>query len=101
MEKQTLQAVNAHLDTTIGIIKCHSVQKKAVFPTISQHQPANKSLTKQRPLIVLLVLLNTVLLIVLLVILNTANTEYSTTDSTASNTEYSTTDSTTSNTEYS
>ena len=49
MEKQTLQAVNVHLDTTIGIIKCHSIQKKAVFPPITQHQPANKSLAKQRP----------------------------------------------------
>ena len=49
IEKQTLQAINAQLHTTIGLIKCHTKQKKAVFPPINQQEPANKSLQQQRP----------------------------------------------------
>ena len=36
IEKQTLQGKNAQLDTIIGLIKCHTTQKKAVFPPIIQ-----------------------------------------------------------------
>ena len=46
---QTLQAINAQLDTTIGLIKCHTAQKKTVFQPINQQEPANKSLQQQKP----------------------------------------------------
>ena len=37
------------LDTTIGLIKCHTTQKKEVFPPINQLEPANKRMKQQRP----------------------------------------------------
>ena len=48
-DKETLQVVNGQLNTTIGLVKCHSKQYKPVLPQINNCEPSNKT-KPQRPI---------------------------------------------------
>ena len=48
-DKETLQVVNGQLNTTIGLVKCHSKQYKPVLPQINNCEPSNKTIKPQRP----------------------------------------------------
>ena len=47
-DKETLQVVNAQLNATIGLVKCHSKQYKPVSPQINNCEPSNKTIKPQR-----------------------------------------------------
>lgn len=47
-DKQTLQTINTHLGTTIGLIKCHSEQMKSILPLIQLYEPVNKAVALQQ-----------------------------------------------------
>ena len=48
-DKQTLQTINIHLGTTIGLKKCYLEQTKPVLPPSQQHEPINKTVAPQQP----------------------------------------------------